>query len=146
MNWLKNWLLNKERAEIFAAAQKDILETMRDDLDQKAEELAKEKLSELLIGVDASKIVTVQGNGAVRIGGQPVDDSVLNNLKAEAQFFANSELWKIIHETPKQLAYKAMFTDDGNIDNQLLKGRAVLFALDTQVRIINTFHKLSPTK
>lgn len=161
MNIIKQWILNRqfvidsfeaqlikkteevqqyERTKGFALAQRDILETMTDDLDEKAEELAKIKLTNLLSNVDLTKVVTVDRlKGLLYIDGNRPDDVRMANLKAEAEFILNSDIWTLLCETPKELAQKAMFRDDGKIETQLLKGRAILYTLDSQKIILNTF-------
>lgn len=130
--------------DAFDKAHADIRETMADDLDKKAEELSLRKLAELLSIVDERAIITFDSRArAIFIGGERADDGRLHNLKAEAEFFQESDLWKILYETPKRLAEKAMFTDDGKLENQLLKGRAILYTLETQKKILDTFLGLS---
>lgn len=124
----------------FPLAEKDILETMRDDLDKKADELAREKLSKLLSVIDEKLIVSFSEKlKAVFIGNERCDDSRLASLKAEAEYFLSSDLWKILNETPKRLAQKALFEDDGDSKVVHTKGRAILYTLDTQKRILETF-------
>lgn len=153
MNWLKQrileseWLrneVNSERAKIFAAAQKDILETMQDDLDKQAEILSRRKLAELLSTINEEDIIATKGN-TLYLGGKLADPQRIANLKAEADFFMASDLWKVLNETPKELAQRAMFMEDGKLENQLLKGRAILFTLATQQKVIHTLQSLSTT-
>lgn len=145
---LKKFILNlkfvKEalrQAEIaaFPKASKDVLETMQDDLNKKAEELAKEKLSSLLVGINFDKIVSLdKGKGIVYIGGKRADDSRLSNLKSEAEFFGQSDLWNIISETVKQIAQKSMFMNAESLVD-LQKGKSILYTLDSQQNIVNVF-------
>lgn len=155
----KNWILNKFFAKelefyrdekirnAFAVAHKDILDTMKDDLDAQAEELAKKKLQDLLVSVDLNSIVRLdKSKGFLWIGTERANPEQLLNLKSEAEYIANTNLWKLLHETPKELAQKAMFENDGTLDNLLLKGRAILFTLSTQENILNTFKSYEPKK
>lgn len=136
MNKFKQWLLNKERAKIFAMAQKDILETMADDLDKRAEELAKDKITKIFSVFDPQKIVTLdEKRGLLFIGGEKVDESMLNNLKSEAEVLLKMDIWQLIQETPKKLAHKAMFIDGDNLDS-MKKGRTMLYTLDSQKNIV----------
>jgi len=113
------------------------MEIEQDELDKMIEDLSKQKLNDLLSPVDLTKIVTLdKQRGIIFIGGTKAEDIRLNNLKAEAEFFLQSDLWKLIYESPKELASRAMFVDDGKLENQLLKGRAMLYLLDTQKTII----------
>lgn len=147
INKIYQWILNRQfvkdallQAEIkaFPKAQKDVLETMRDDLEAQAEQLANLKLATLLTGMSLNSIVTVdKAKGALFIGGERADAMHLANLKSEAEFLVNSELWQLLSDTPRRLAEKAMFTDDGTLENLLIKGRAILFTLDTQRNILD---------
>lgn len=146
---VKEWILNlafvrtalseAERQggiKSFPLAQKDILDTMRDDLDKKAEELANNKLTSLLSVVDWKKVVTInEQQGILYIGGERADDMRLQNLKQEAEFIIGSELWQLIIETPKALAHKAMFTAGESLDD-MKKGRAMLFTLTSQEKVV----------
>ncbi len=129
----------------FALAQKDILETMRDDLDKKAEELANEKVSKLLSIIDERMIITFsQSMKAIYIGGIKAEEVQLKSLKSEAEYFLNSDLWRILYESPKELAQRAMFTS-GETMNDLVKGRAILYTLSTQKKILETLKAYAPT-
>jgi len=154
---MKNWILNlsfvksalkeAERQggiKAFPLAQKDVLETMRDDLDQQAEELAKKKLNDLLSVVDMNAVVTLNKQaGAIYVGGERVDEGRLGNLKAEADFFAQSDLWKLIYESPKELAQRAMFVAGESLTD-MQKGRAMLYTLSSQKNIIDIFASFKP--
>lgn len=153
---IKEWILNRQfvfdyvqgqikGAELsfstanFALAQKDILETMRDDLDKQAEELSKKKLNDLLSPIDMNSIVTINKQlGAIFIGAERIDESRLAALKAEADFILASDLWHILQETPKELAHKAMFVAGDSLDD-MKKGRSILYCLSSQRNIIDTF-------
>lgn len=121
----------------FPLAHKDIMSTMADDLDLKAEELAKKKVGELLGGVDLEQVVTVDRRmNAILIGGRPAEEGLLNTLRSEVEFLLSSEIWKLIQETPKKLAERALFLEGENMDS-LIKGRAILYTLSTQENIVN---------
>lgn len=148
---MKAWILKKffsnemdlnrdaKIREAFVLAHKDIMETMQDDIDKQAEELAKQKLNDLLVSVDLNSIVRLTKNGILSIGPEKATEEQLLVLKAEAEYLAQSNLWRIIYHTPNELANKAMFADDGTLDNLLLKGRAILFTLATQLNIVEIF-------
>lgn len=150
---MKNWLIRlpglKEiyrwgSMDAFHKAHADILGSMQEELDRRAETLALKKLEQLLTVVDESAIVSIDARTKViKIGGEQVDAMRLNNLKSESEFFNESDLWKVLYETPKKLAENAMFVDDGKIESQLLKGRAVLYTLATQKKILDIFKSLS---
>lgn len=132
--------------EAFPLAKKDILETMRDDLDKQAEELAEKKLAALLSPVDPAKVVTLdKSHGVVYIGGERAEEARLANLRSEAEILLQSELWQLIYETPKELAQKAMFVAGESIDD-MKKGRAMLYTLSAQKNIIDIFRGYVPKR
>jgi len=129
----------EERVKAFSLAQKDVLESMADDLDKRVEELAKEKLSTLLSPVDLNKVVTWdKTKGFVFIGGERIDEGRLASLRSEAEYFLASDLWQIISETPKKLAEQAMFVNGENLVD-MAKGRSILYTLASQRSIIDVF-------
>ncbi len=143
---MKQWILNtffsqelKDASiEAFRLAHKDILASREDDIEERAEELSQVKLAQLLSVVDESQIISVDKRAhTVLLGEQAIEASKLANLKAEAHFFLESDLWSVLYETPKKLAEQAMFVDDGKLETQLLKGRAVLYTLATQKKILS---------
>lgn len=141
-NWLLTtllfkWAYRQGGIDSFPLAQKDILDTMPDDLEKRAEELAQEKLQKLLSPVDHKYVITITKTGVVFIGGEKADAIRLNNLKSEALFFEESDLWKILNGTVRELAQRAMFVSGDKLED-LQKGRSVLYTLDSQNRVIDT--------
>lgn len=149
INWLKKLPLFKTvyrqgGIDSFPLAQKDILETMADDLDKKAEELAKKKLNDLLSPVDLHKVVTVNKlAGLIFIGGNKAEEGRLANLKSEAEFILNSEVWQLLKETPKSLAERAMFVSGEGLDD-MKKGRSILYTLSNQQNILEILKSYIP--
>lgn len=150
-NWIINtffsdyrqrWIESATRSasmDAFKKAHADVLETMRDDLDKQAEELAKKKLNDLLAPIDLNSVVTLNKQlGAVFIGGQRIDEGRLASLKAEAELFIASDLWHLLQETPKKLAEQAMFVAGDSVED-MKKGRSILYCLSSQRNIIDTF-------
>lgn len=136
---LFSWAYKQGGIDSFALVHKDILETMMDDLESRAEELSQIKLAELLSTFDPSQVLAIDPRTKTLIlGGKQPNDVTLSNLRSEAEFLLESDLWNILYETPKALAEKAMFVDDGKLDTQLLKGRTILFTLATQKKIVDT--------
>lgn len=150
---IKEWILKRpfvlealREAEIkaFPKAHKDILDTMADDLDAKAKELADKKLNDLLSPTDLHCIVTLNKQaGAIYIGGERVDEGRLANLKSEAEYFEKSDLWKLLYESPKELAQRAMFVAGESVDD-MKKGRSILYTLSSQKNILETFKSYKP--
>lgn len=123
----------------FADARKDLEETNKTDIDERAKELCKDEMHKLLSVVDVSKIVGLdKARGIVFIGGKKADDARLANLKAEAEFFLESDLWHLIQETPKELASRVMFVE-GQTLADMQKGRSMLYTLSAQKNIVETF-------
>ena len=168
MNKIKVWILNRKffkdvigdmrddaRSEFdfmkeklyqkaFADARKDLEETLVYDIDTKATELSNKKMNDLLSVVDITKIVTVdKTRGMVYVGGIQADAGKLSNLKAEAEFFVQSELWHLIYETPKELAQRSMFVN-GETLADMSKGKSMLYTLSTQKNIVETFKSYVP--
>ncbi len=128
----------------FNDARKDLEETNVYDVDKKADEMSDVKLSNMLSNVDLNKLVTLdKARGIVYIGGVKVDEGRLSNLKAEAEFFLESDLWYLIHETPKELAQRTMFVS-GETLADMQKGKSILYTLSTQKNIIETFKSYVP--
>lgn len=103
----------------------------------------KKELNNLLSVVD-TKLIVSKHKGVLYIGGEKADQARLANLKAEAQFLQESDLWKIINETVKTLAERAMFVEGDSLEF-LQKGRSMLYLLDTQKKIVETFKNAIPT-
>lgn len=99
-----------------------------------------EALLSLLSPIDHRHIVTRDQKGLIYIGGDLIDAGMLSNLRAEAEFFKESQLWKLIYETPKKLAEKAMFVDAETLSD-LQKGKTMLYTLDVQKNIVDLFLK-----
>lgn len=107
--------------------------------EQIIEEKVNKKLLELLTIVDPRLIVTQDiKNGVIYVGGERVEDGRLMNLKSEAEFLLNSEIWKVLYETPKHLAQRALFVDSKSLED-LQKGKSMLHTLDTQKNILELF-------
>ena len=132
-----NEAYKKGGIDSFPLAQKDILETMRDDLDKQANEIADKKLEVLLSLVDEKQVLSITKTGVVYIGNEKADDGRLANLKAEADFIGASDIWKILNQSIRELAQRAMFVAGDSIDD-MKKGRSMLYLLDTQNRIVTT--------
>lgn len=150
-NWIIKTFFQKELDQVLAVAARqgsiDAFEKARDDVeqmmldrtDEKAEELTKKRLLEMLSTVDYSKVVYYDKlKGIITINGERVDDGRLSNLHAEAEFMLQSDLWALIHETPKQLAQDAMFVQ-GESMADLQKGKSILYTLASQKKIVDLF-------
>lgn len=149
---IKAWILRqkfvadyvKEQEKDFATrlfknAREDVLEEIEVDVEARAEAIAEERLMKLLTLVDWTNVVRIdKAKGILLIGDERADEARLNNLKSEAEIFSSSELWKLLQETPKQLAYDALFKVSESLDD-LKKGKAMLYTLDSQQNIVNIF-------
>ncbi len=142
---VKDALLEAE-IKAFPKAQKDILETMADDLDKRANELAKQKLNDLLSPVDLNFVATLnKEKGMIFIGGERADEIRLSNLHQEAEALVKFDLWNLLCETPKELAQRAMFVQGESLAD-LQKGKSILYTLSTQRNILEIFMKYEPKK
>jgi len=141
--WPFSWAYRQGGMDSFPLASKDIWETMKDEVEKRGNERAKVILEELLSPISWDSVVSVDAKrGLVLIGGEKIDDGKLNNLQSEAEFFMASDLWKVLIETPKALAQKSMFVEGDSVDF-LKKGRSMLYALDSQQKVIDTFRALA---
>lgn len=146
---IKEWILNtffkteleeatrKGSIDAFSKAHADILETMADDLNTRAKELAQTMIKDMLSPVDYRFVISRNlRTKQLMLGTVEADAGQIGNLKSEAAFFKDSNLWKILVETPRSLAFEAMFVkgDKDNFD----KGRAMLFHIDSQQKILDT--------
>ncbi len=130
----------------FHLAHKDIWATMKDDVEKMADDRLHDKLVELLTIVDDRFVITFSDRmKAIFIGGERADEVRLKALKAEAEFLLNSEVWKILYESPKELAQRAMFVAGESVSD-MTKGRAILYTLSTQKKILETLKGYEPAK
>ena len=130
----------------FNDARQDLEETRKDDIEERAEEISAEKLTKMLSVVDPNSIVTFDSNhGLIFIGGKKADDVVLSNLKSEADFLMSSSLWKLLCNTPRELAQRFMFVSAETLDD-IRNGKSMLYTLSTQQKIIDTFRSYIPRK
>lgn len=113
-------------------------------IEEMVEKRAKYMLNEMLSSIDMHHIVTLdKTNGIIYVGGVKADRERLINLKAEAEMILNTEIWKLLYETPKELAQKALFINGETLDD-VKKGRTILYTLSTQKNILEVFNSFKP--
>jgi hypothetical protein len=128
-----------ERAR-FEKEKLDFQNTFNVPIDYETE-VAK-RMNDMLSPVDLNAIIKLdKAKGIVLIGDETVDPVRLSNLRSEAEFLLNSEIWKLLYETPKELAQRAMFVDSQSLDD-MKKGKSILYTLSTQKKIIDTLQLL----
>lgn len=128
----------------FNDARKDLEETNVYDVEKKSEEKANKMLSDMFSPVDMNHVFSLErvGNGAkIKIGGRYLEENEIMNLKSEAEMLIQTNLYKVICETPKDFAQKAMFIS-GETLVDMQKGRSILYMLSVQKHIINTLMSL----
>lgn len=97
------------------------------------------ELEKLLSIIDEKMVARFDAKtGAVFIGGERADQARLANLKSEAEFLIQTDLWKILNHSIRQLAEQAMFVSGESLDD-MKKGRSILFMLDSQKRMVELF-------
>lgn len=159
MNRIQQWILNKKffndyvkglvqreretnnRAlyiKAFSDAQKDLEETNIYNTETKAKAMAEQMLNDMLSNVDLNSIVTADKQGLVYIGGVKADQGQLANLKSEVEMLETTFLWKLLQETPKELAQRGMFVS-GETLADMQKGKTILYVLSVQKNIVNIF-------
>ncbi len=110
-------------------------------------EQVEQRLIEMLSPVDWRLVVSQHETNKklIYVGGELLDASRMANLQSEADFLVNSEIWKLLNETPKALAEKAMFVNGETFDD-IKKGRAMLFHLANQKKIVDLFRTYTQPK
>ncbi len=153
MEALKNWLLKRKFVtEAFAAALKreeaafatrlfknameEVKEEYKEDIEARAKEIATKQVNDLLSPVDLQKILSYdEKKNFYYVGGELINEGLLSNLKAEAEFLLATNLWGLIQETPRELAQRQMFVAGETLE-QLRSGRSILYTLATQKKIV----------
>lgn len=127
------------RRTAFKHARADLEEAMVETTEDRVNEFADKKLNDMLSVVDMRQVVTLdKQRGIVFVGGERADEITLSNLKSEAEFLEKSSIWRIMYETPKELAQRAMFVSGESLAD-LQKGKSMLYTLAAQKNIIDTF-------
>lgn len=102
------------------------------------------RLNQMLSIVDMNHVISIdKKNGILYLGKERASDAQLANLKAEAEFLAQSSIWKLLHETPKELAHRTMFVSSESLDD-LKKGKAMLYTLDNQQNVVHLLQQYTP--
>lgn len=140
----RKWVKREMFSRVYKEAQDEILETFAGDVDKEALVKANKLVNDLLSPVDLTRIITLnKTQGLIYIGGEKADDLRLQNLKAEAEFLLKSDIWKLLCETPKELAERQMFVASESLDD-LKKGKSMLYLLSTQKNILALLSSYSP--
>lgn len=117
-------------------------QTQDEIIHERAVKLADEMVNNLLSNTDLNKIVTLdKTKGIVYIGGVKATQGRLTNLKAEAEFLLQSDIWGLLHETPKELAQRTMFINSESLDD-MKKGKSILYTLSTQQNILEVLKNI----
>lgn len=128
----------------FNDAQSDLKETQVFDVEARAKELCESRLNEMLSVVDMNHVITVDKQaGIIYFGKERASDLQLTNLKAEAEFLVQSNIWKVLYETPKELAHRTMFVSSESLDD-MKKGKSMLYTLDSQQKVVNMLRTYTP--
>ena len=115
-------------------------------LEQQADQLAEQKVAQLLSFADLNKIVTYNKDaGIIFIGSRRLEPAEIVALKGEADFLLQSNLWSIIGETLKDIACKTMFEKSTTFDD-MRSGKMMLYNLSIQNNILNIFKNYAPKK
>lgn len=97
----------------------------------------KDEMSKLLGFIDFNSIITFnEKTGVVFIGGERVDEGKLTNLKSESEFILHSDMWKVMSETIRHLAYEMMFIKSTSFED-MKSGKMLLYHLDIQKKIMD---------
>jgi hypothetical protein len=156
INYIKEWILNREfiqdrialevevatdevRKTAFKFARKDVEETMKEETNDKVEEMAKKKLSDALGFVDENYILTHnKEKGLIFLAGERLDPSLVANLKQEAELMASMSLWKVFNNSLGDIARKTMFEKSESFED-MRSGKMMLYNLSLMNNIIKIF-------
>lgn len=78
----------------------------------------------------------------VYLNKEQVSDSQIGKWVGELRFIKECEVWKLVNTTLQEEARKRMFENSKNYDD-ILFGKAMLYTLDVQEKILNTIGKYS---
>ncbi len=107
--------------------------------DEQVEMKSKKALTDLLMPFDERLIITYdKKTGLIFVGGKRLEEPTIMNLKAESEFFKNSQLWKIINESLKSQAQKTMFENSTTFED-MMTGKMMLYDLSFQNKILDIF-------
>lgn len=103
------------------------------------QEAVEKRLADMLGFADPKDVVSFdKQRGFVFVGKDRVPADRLANLKQEAEFVLNSELWRLLEGTIRHMAYEIMFTKSKTFDD-MLSGKMLLYHLDTQKKLMEAF-------
>lgn len=123
----------------FKHAREDLEETRIDDIEERADELSKQRISKLLGIFDENLVITRNAKtGIVYIGGEQVESGRLISLKQEAEYLVSTDIWKIINSSLNHVTRQAMFekSDFTNGTRDLDNGKSILYTLSFQNNIL----------
>lgn len=153
--WILHTFFNEEVEEMYARSviegSKDAFEKAREDLEEmmvetdkdKIEARVEERLAEMLFGNSPKDIMTTNTQGHLFINGERADEVKVSNLKAEAEFFMTSELWKIIHDSINTSTQKDLFVSSQSIAD-IQRGKTILYTLSVQNNMIKLLNPDTP--
>lgn len=82
-----------------------------------------------------------QKDGKIEIGGQSLSQEEIRILKEEALYIERTRLWSILTNTLADDARQVMFEKSKDFED-MRTGKAILYAIDIQEKIINKFKTL----
>ncbi len=93
-------------------------------------------ISSLAGPIDPYHVLTyVEKIGVLKLGGEQLSDREVEELKAEADYFTRTRLYRIYHETLRQKAVEKGFYESTDQD-QVLAGKMMVHSLAVQKMII----------
>ena len=97
-------------------------------------------LKSLFNAVLPSDVVTYGSNGKIYVNREELSPDEIKNLAYQADNFMKSRLYDIIFGTLASKAHKTMFNKSLTFDD-MVAGKMLLLALDTQKKIIKGFRR-----
>lgn len=115
-------------------------------MDESIKKGVENRLNEMLSLVDFNHVLSLNDKeGFIYLGNERASDIQLANLKSEAEFLKQSHIWKLLNETPKELAQRCMFVTSESLAD-LQKGKSMLYLLDNQNKVMNTLLRYTPKR
>lgn len=90
--------------------------------------------------MDLEKILTVNRQGHIYLGGHPIESKKLQDLQHEVRLLRNTALWDILVNTLKHQAQMTMFNKSQDYQD-LMNGKMILYTIDVQENMIKKIDK-----
>ena len=109
------------------------------------ESLVNKRMAELNYSVNPDDVISATQDRAgntieIRQGDKVLTKTEIRNLKSQVDFFRESQLYKLLMETPKDKAQQIMFQKSQTYDD-MKSGKMLIFAIDILEKILQSIEK-----